>query len=133
MAGLRLGYGMTSDMRLLQKMSETVPPWNVSTVAQAAGIAALKETDFLENAKEIVRIERAWLTEALRNLGFTVIDSETNYILFKANKNLEERLRARGIAIRSCKNFPGLTQEWYRIAVRTHDENTKLIAAMSNM
>ena len=133
MAGVRLGYGMTSDIRLLEKMSEAAPPWNVSTMAQAAGIAALKEQEFLERSKAIVRAERVWLAESLRGLGYRVIDSETNYMLFEAGNNLEERLRARGIAIRNCRNFPGLSGEWYRIAVRTHEENMKLIAAMSNM
>ncbi len=133
MAGVRLGYGMTSDFRFLSKMAETVQPWNVSTMAQAAGIAALKEKEFLERSKAIVRAERVWLSDSLKNLGYRVIGSEANYILFEAGNNLEERLRARGIAIRSCKNFPGLSGEWYRIAVRTHEENMKLIAAMSNM
>ncbi|MBD9129732.1 aminotransferase class I/II-fold pyridoxal phosphate-dependent enzyme, partial [Alistipes finegoldii] len=39
MAGVRLGYGLCADAALLHGMSETVPPWNVSTLAQAAGVA----------------------------------------------------------------------------------------------
>ena len=54
MAGVRLGYGLCADASLLHAMSETVPPWNVSTLAQAAGVAALGETEFLEKTRALV-------------------------------------------------------------------------------
>lgn len=51
MAGLRLGYGLSADEALLRKMSAAVPPWNVSTLAQAAGVAALGDAEFLEKTE----------------------------------------------------------------------------------
>lgn len=54
MAGLRLGYGLSADEALLRKMSAAVPPWNVSTLAQAAGVAALGDAEFLEDRKSVV-------------------------------------------------------------------------------
>ena len=130
MAGVRLGYGMTADTALLKSMSEAVQPWNASTPAQAAGVAALKETEFLTKTCEIIETERQWLFEKLESLGFYHTDSAANYILFEGPENLAEELKKQGIAIRKCENYHGLGSGWYRIAVRLHEENEKLMEAM---
>ena len=133
MAGLRLGYGLSADEALLRKMSAAVPPWNVSTLAQAAGVAALGDAEFLEKNRTIIRAERPWLEEKLRKFGFWVCPSQVNYILFRGDVGLTERLRARGVAIRDCANFEGLTSGWYRVAVRQYEENEQLIAAIRSV
>ena len=69
MAGLRLGYGLSADEALLRKMSAAVPPWNVSTLAQAAGVAALGDAELLERNRASIRAERPWLEEKLRKFG----------------------------------------------------------------
>ena len=48
MAGVRLGYGLSADTALLEAMSRSQQPWNISSLAQAAGIAALKQQEFLQ-------------------------------------------------------------------------------------
>lgn len=133
MAGLRLGYGLSADETLLRKMSAAVPPWNVSTLAQAAGVAALGDAEFLEKNRTIIRAERPWLEEKLRKFGFRVCPSQVNYILFRGDVGLMEQLRARGVEIRDCANFEGLTSGWYRVAVRRHEENEQLIAAIRSV
>ena len=133
MAGLRLGYGLSADEALLRKMSAAVPPWNVSTLAQAAGVAALGDAELLERNRAIIRAERPWLEEKLRKFGFWVCPSQVNYILFRGDVGLTEQLRARGVAIRDCANFEGLTSGWYRVAVRRHKENEQLIAAIRSV
>ena len=133
MAGLRLGYGLSADEALLRKMSAAVPPWNVSTLAQAAGVAALGDAEFLEKNRTIIRAERPWLEEKLRRFGFWVCPSQVNYILFRGDVGLMEQLRARGVAIRDCANFEGLTSGWYRVAVRQYEENEQLIAAIRSV
>lgn len=130
MAGLRLGYCLSSDRKLLTAMSQNGQPWNVSTPAQAAGIAALRESGFLRRTKELIRSERARLTESLEALGFRALRSSANYILFRGEPGLDAALLARGIAIRNCENYCGLGPGWYRIAVRLPEENGRLIAAM---
>ncbi len=130
MAGVRLGYGLCADPDLLQAMSQTVQPWNVSTLAQEAGIAALKEQDFLNQTKEVIRRERAYLTEGLSEMGFFVCPSSTNYLLFQGPLDLHKALKPYRIAIRDCSNYTGLSKGWYRIAVRLHNENTQLLAAI---
>ena len=127
MAGVRLGYCICSDEVLLRKMSEAVQPWNISVLAQAAGVAAMKDEIFIKKARDMIRAERPWLTEELQKLGFKVCSTEANYILFKAEAGLDVRLRQHGIAIRNCSNFEGLEDGWFRIAVKQHEENVKLI------
>lgn len=130
MAGVRLGYGLCADSDLLAKMSMAVQPWNVSSLAQAAGVAALKETLFLQKTKTLILEERQWLKTELEALGFWVCPSAANYLLFCGAKELHTALRENGIAIRNCDNYHGLAPGWYRIAVRRHEENEQLIDAI---
>ena len=130
MAGIRLGYCMSADRTLLREMSAACQPWNVSTVAQAAGAAALREREFLQKTRQTVACERRWLTRQLTLLGFHVIESQTNFLLFRGQPGLAEALRRRGIAIRDCSNYHGLSQGWYRIGVRLHEENEALIRSI---
>ncbi|MCF0141988.1 MAG: aminotransferase class I/II-fold pyridoxal phosphate-dependent enzyme, partial [Parasporobacterium sp.] len=133
MAGVRLGYCLCADHELLMKMSELSQPWNVSTPAQKAGIAALKEQDFLKKALSVIGEERAFLAENLKALGFDVCPSCANYILFEAFETLGEELLNKGIMIRDCSNYYGLTKGWYRIAVRTREENEQLVNALEQI
>lgn len=130
MAGLRLGYCISSDGALLRQMSEAVQPWNVSSLAQAAGVAALEQGAFLEKTRQTVFRERKWLKQELEKLGFFVVESHANYLLFRGEVDLGRNLRSRGIAIRDCSNYHGLEAGWYRIAVRLPEENHRLIQAM---
>ncbi len=130
MAGLRLGYAITSDIKLLSKMSYETQPWNVSTVAQEAGAAALREGEFLEKTRRLIKTERAWLKKRLEGLRFYVCPSDANFLLFYGKTGLHTSLRRRGIAIRDCSGFFGLGEGWYRISVRTHEENEALICAI---
>lgn len=131
MAGLRLGYCLCSDEALLAQMAKTVQPWNISTPAQAAGLAALKEDAFLRKTRQLIAAQRRWLTQQLEALGLWVCPSEANYLLFQGPEGLDKLLRQEGIALRSCGNYHGLCQGWYRTAVRLQEENTILIQALS--
>lgn len=133
MAGVRLGYGLSADTALLEAMSRSQQPWNISSLAQAAGIAALKQQEFLQKTIETVEKERIFLSASLTRLGFRVIPSDTNYILFQAPIGLADALREKGILIRNCDNYPGLCPGWYRIAVRLPEENQALIRAMEEV
>lgn len=83
MAGLRLGYVLCGDEELAGKLCQVRQPWSVSGVAQEAGIAALKEEAYLTRAREMIREERVWMGERLKQLGFRVYPSMVNYLLFE--------------------------------------------------
>ncbi len=133
MAGARLGYALTSNTALLEKMCSLSQTWNVSSVAQKTGIAALGCADHIEKALRIIHDEREYLSSSLRNLNYTVYDSEVNFLLFKGDEKLYQELLDRGILIRNCGNFVGLNNSFYRCAVKTHEENIVLIKALGEI
>lgn len=130
MAGVRLGYAVSKHKKLLRKMSETVQPWNVSAVAQDAGLAALDCADWAGQARALFRAEKAYLFRELSALGVSVLSGDANFLLLSGVPTLYERLLERGILVRDCSNYRGLEPGDVRIAVRTHAENAALIAAM---
>ena len=132
MPGLRLGYGLCGNGDLAERIFSCGQPWGVSIPAQAAGVAALQEKGYLGRMRRLVQTERRWLSENLVRLGLCVFPSEANYILFRTETEipLRERMEQRGVLIRACGNYRGLDNRYYRIAVRGHGENERLIAAL---
>lgn len=133
MAGLRLGYCLSSDAQLLTAMGRSVQPWNVSLPAQKAGVAALKEIEFLNETRAVIRAQRAWLREQLEQLGFYVCPAQANYLLLYHELPMYERLLEREILVRDCSNYHGLEQGWFRVAVRQEKENRVLIDTVRNI
>jgi len=134
MAGVRLGYCMTKNTRLLEALKSAGQPWAVSSLAQAAGLAALAEDGYVARARALVKSEREFLRRELRRLGVGTMMGEANYLFFYADiPDLYGKLRDKGILIRDCGNYAGLKSGWYRIAVRPHDENIRLIEALSGI
>lgn len=130
MAGVRLGYCLASDPALLEAMTSAGPPWPVSSLAQAAGLSALKETDYVRKVRTLTRAERPWLAAQLERLGLRVIPGEANFLLFRCGAPLSAPLGHRGILLRECGSYRGLATTWYRTAVRTRPENERLIDAL---
>jgi len=133
MAGLRLGFCLCSDAALLDAMARAGQPWAVSGPAQAAGIAALKETQYVQAVRALIARERPRLASELARLGLRVVPGEANYLLFYSPTPLAGPLRQRGILLRDCGNYKGLCDGWYRAAVRTGEENRRFIAALEEV
>lgn len=127
MAGVRLGYGFCSDRTVLESMEAARQPWSVSALAQEGGIAALRETEYVSRTKRLIKAQRKFLKDGLERLGLTVWDSQANYLFFKGPEGLKERFLKHGILIRSCANYPGLDGRFFRICVRTEEENRKFL------
>lgn len=130
MAGVRLGYALCSNTELLAKMQAAGQPWGVSSLAQAAGAAALRETAYADAVRALIADQRPKLAAGLRALGLQVIEGSANYLLFRAPETLGAALQQRGVCLRSCGNYPGLSAGWYRTAVRTAPENEQLLQTM---
>ena len=130
MAGVRLGYVLSGDEKLLENMREAGQPWAVSSLAQAAGVAALDETEYADHVRSLIARERPRMIASLRSLGLRVLEGQANFLLFKAPEDFGERLKEKGAVVRGCANYPGLDNTWYRTAVRTPEENEKLLKIM---
>lgn len=118
---------VSSNKAFIQKIARQLPEWNLSVFAQEAGIACVKEKAFVEQTVEYVQKERAFLTEQLQKMGLEVFVGEGNFILVYTEKPLYELLLERGILIRDCQNFKGLTKGYYRIVVKNREENKILL------
>lgn len=133
MAGLRLGYALCSNADILEGISQMLQPWNISIPAQAAGIAALQEQEYVEKARNVVEKERRYLNKEFERLGLTYFRSEANFILLKTHVELYDELLKRGILIRDCSNYRGLQNGFYRVAVRSRIENRELVRALTEI
>lgn len=133
MAGVRLGYGISSNPAIIEKLERSVQPWNVSSLAQAAGLAALAEDAYVRESLTTLRAERAYLLQALEKLGCHTYASQANYIFFRGETTLGEKLRAAGFLVRDCSNYAGLGKGYYRVAVRLHEDNVKLVQALAHI
>lgn len=134
MPGLRLGYAISSDQGLLRKMREVLQPWNVSSLAQSAGEAALTDCrgycveEYIQHTRKLVSEGRRYLSDALEERGFRVYNSKANYIFFKGKPGLYEKALNAGFLIRDCGGYRGLSPGYYRIAVRKKEENERFVA-----
>jgi len=134
--GLRLGFAVAAPA-VAAALRRALPPWSVNALAQAVGVAALADKEYVEATRGLVRGERRRLTERLAGLpGLHVFPGTANYLLVKISEGLLDaqelarRLLRRGVAIRVCDDFAGLGPEFFRVAVRTGAENARLIAEL---
>lgn len=130
MPGLRIGCGFCADEKLLKHMERCVQPWNLSGPALAAGEAALQEEEFLRKSRTNILEETEALFQKLKQLGLAVIHSDANFLLFQGPDGLKDAMLERGILIRDCSNFRGLTKGYYRICTRIPEENKVLVDAL---
>ena len=136
LAGLRLGCALAAP-ELAKRLGAALPPWEVNTMAQFAGVAALADHDYAAETRELVTDERDLLADTLARLpGITVFPSSANYLLLRleaprtAARLQEDLLATHRILVRDCSTFVGLDARFIRVAVRTRPENERLIEAL---
>lgn len=136
--GVRLGYAVCSAPTA-ERIQRELPEWNLSVFAQYAGRAALETaaggtSGYLAASVEMIAREREFLSAELEKLGLRVFPSDANYILFQSrDRELHQKLLDKGILIRDCRDYHGLTAGFYRTAVRTHRENTAFLRCLRNI
>jgi len=133
--GLRLGYALSSST-LAERLDDMGGPWSVNTLAQAAGVAALKDSEHNLRTIDYIRRERRDFHDRLSEIRqLRVYPSSANFLLAEITGNmsageLRDRLMHQRLLIRDCTNFMGLTPQFFRIAVRTSEENERLVEAL---
>ena len=134
--GLRIGYacGSKEIIKILQKIKI---PWSVNSLAQDAANAVIKNISHIKKSNIIIQKELKYLEDNISILnGFECISSSTNFILIKTkydSTKLQTKLLKNKILIRDCKNFRGLDNHYIRIAVKSHKDNVKLVAALEKI
>lgn len=136
--GLRLGYAI-SNASLAERLDAMGGPWSVNTLALAAGTAALQDVMHNRETLEFIRQERRRLLDRLARFSqLRLYPSNTNYLLVEirdglTSRELKERLLPYRIIIRDCATFTGLSDHFFRIAVRTCDENDRLLECFGSV
>lgn len=142
--GIRMGFGIASP-EMAEILNTARLSWNLGTVANATGTALLNieggmENPYLKKARAMIRKEGEKLKAKLDRIrGFEAGEVNVNFIFVNIKKfmlnssELSARMAARGVLIRDCASFHGLEKDYIRVAVRTAEENDRLIAVIGDV
>ena len=137
MAGARLGFGIGSEKLIadLNTIRYSTNPYNVNRMTEAAGVAALEADAYFKANCRTIMENRAWTTEALKNLGFTVLPSSANFVFAKSDSvsggELYAKLKDRGILVRHFAKER--IKDFNRITIGTLAEMQALVAAIEEI
>jgi threonine-phosphate decarboxylase len=133
LAGVRIGFGIGSP-EVVEILKRVKMPWSVNSLAMVATEAAVRDTDFINNSRQLVSEGRKEMVEMFRAIPWLkVYPSETNFLLIEIVKGeltsaqLREELASKGFLIRDCQDFDGLDNKFFRVTVRRPDENKRLV------
>jgi len=134
LAGIRIGYGFAHDL-LIKNLLKVKLPFEPSTLAQAAGIGALQDPEFLHRSLAVNAAGKRQLRDGLREAGFNALPTEANFFCIPLAseadaESLFQYLLRQGIIIRPLKAF-GLPH-CIRITIGTQEQNGRLLAALKN-
>ena len=130
--GVRLGYILAGSEEVIERVNRAGQAWSVSHIAQCAGVAALADNIYKEKVIDTVAEELAYMKKEFYNLPVVLYDGAANYLFFRTPEitDLDKQLEGHGIMIRNCSNYVNLGRDYWRVAVKAHEENKKLIKAL---
>lgn len=130
LAGLRLGYAI-AERELISYMERVRQPFNVNLLAQAGGLAALDDKDFLKRTRRLVLKEKDFIYRELSRMGLGYLPSVANFILIDTGKDGLEVFKAMlkfGVIVRDMKQY-GL-KDFIRVTIGTQKENERFIRVL---
>lgn len=139
MPGLRLGYGVTSNKKLLDDIYRYKEPWTVNSFADTLSNYIFKDEEYINSSKEYYLNERAYMLNSLRKIEkIHVYDTDTNFILIRLKDIKAEQLKLKlfkesNILIRNASNFIGLDENYIRIAIKSHEENQLILKELNKL
>jgi len=130
LAGLRVGYGYAAP-ELCGLLNRVRPPFNVSSVAQAAALAALDDEEWVENCRVLNRAGLEQLEQGLNRLGVETVPSQGNFIMaqFENSDKVCYYLRDQGIIVRPLKVYA--LPRHLRITVGKEAQNRRFLACLA--
>lgn len=131
--GIRIGYAISRSIKLIKKVESISPAWNINIFADIATKAGLKDENYIKNTIKYIADEKDYLYRELKKINILkVYEPSVNFILLQAltEIDLQKELLKHNILIRSCSNYSGLNNNFYRVAVKNHEENVKLIKSL---
>lgn len=133
LAGMRIGYGML-PIWLKEEYMKIATPFNVSSAAVAAGVAALSDTDHLNKSIELARTGKKYLQD---NIPFKVYDTQANFVLVDVAphkaRDVTTELLKKGIIVRDCTSFANAGDSLIRITIGTEEQNKKVVEGFASI
>jgi len=132
LAGLRVGYAL-SHPDVADLLNRVRQPFNVNMVAQAAALAALDDSEYLQHVVQRNREGMQQLLAGFGSLGLQYIESAGNFLAVETGRGLQryEALLQRGVIVRPIANY-GMPDH-LRVTVGRADENARLLAALEQV
>lgn len=137
--GLRIGCAFLAP-KLCETLKSTLIPWNVNGLAQLYMTAALQDDAYREDTIRYNQEERAFFAGELGKIqDIEILPGCVNFILcrlkgtFQTAADLQKALSPYGFFLRQCGNYEGLDDTYFRLAVRTKEENRTLLHAMQEV
>lgn len=130
LAGLRIGYGYSTP-EITKYIKKLRIPFMINSLSMSAAIAALGDTDFIEKSCSLIKAEKAYLYEELRQLKVKYWNTEANFILIETDLEsslLESKLIRHGIRVRPI--FSATLKNCVRVTIGTHESNVSFINAL---
>jgi histidinol-phosphate aminotransferase len=130
MAGIRLGYafGMPTVLAPLNRAKES---FAVNLLAQAAGVAALEDQDFLKQTVAANHASRRWLYAQFDRLGLFYVPSHTNFVLVRVGPRageIQQALLRMGVIVRPCDGYD--LCDFLRVTVGTPEQDARFTEAL---
>ncbi|NLW23845.1 MAG: threonine-phosphate decarboxylase [Clostridia bacterium] len=133
--GLRLG-ALLANEELISNLDKLRDPWNVNVFAQLAGVAALKDKNFIKESLKFFQEEKDFVYEKLIKIpGLHPFKPSANFIFIKlltsiTSTEICDILARQGILVRNCNSYPYLGEKYLRIAIKKREDNLKLIDSL---
>ncbi len=130
LAGLRVGYAMAHE-QITDMMNRVRQPFNVNSIAQAAAVAALHDTDFVQKTYELNQRGMQQIIDGLTKLGLSYIPSFGNFISFRIGNAtaMYRRLLELGVIVRPVANYD--MADYLRVSIGLESENDKFLSALA--
>jgi histidinol-phosphate aminotransferase len=133
LAGIRLGYAC-GNPELLRFFARVRNSFSVSVVAEAAGLAAIRDADHIRKTVENNAVGAAWLLEQFNGLGVKAIPTSANFIHFTVDEDagaFTKRMQAEGVIVRSL--VPWGAPNAIRVSIGTPEQNETFIRALKKL
>ena len=133
LAGFRLGYGIM-DKEIAKVLHKIRPPFNVNSLAQAAGLAALNDVEFLDKSVEFILKELNFIKSELDKIGLDYLPTNANFLMVNAKKDSTQvfnDLLKLGVIVKSMKSYG--FDNWIRVNAGTQNENKTFIKALKKV
>jgi threonine-phosphate decarboxylase len=138
LAGLRIGFGATSP-DVVKVLKKAQMPWSVNTLAMLAAAEAVQDNEFIVRSRDFISRSKRHMKKMLQQIPWLkVYPSDTNFFLIEIVKGgltstqLKEELAKKGLLIRDCSDFDGLSHKFFRVSVNRTKENSKLIRCLKS-